>query len=105
MDEELKISFLTEAVSDAQEIIKFIEAKTGVVITILGAYFVVIFTDIDNIIKYYSYYSCLFFILLSLFTICLFASLIIVTRIIKPSNNPNDNIQLGEQANQICLVI
>jgi uncharacterized protein YpmS len=95
MIEETKISFLTEAISDAQEIIRFIETKTGIVVTITGAYLVVIFTDTENIIKYISYYNCWFFLFLTLFIFNLIACLIVIVRIIKPSSDPNKNIELG----------
>lgn len=95
MDKNSQISFLVEAISDAQDIIKFIEAKTGIAITIVGAFTVVLFTNVSNIVKYYQYYSHWLFFSLVLFGIGFLACLILVTLIIKPGSNPRDNINFG----------
>lgn len=91
---EKKIEFLYSAISDAQELIKFIDTKTAVAITIIGSIVVGLFTTLENTVKYFSFYSCwfhfIFFLLITLLTICIW----ITTRIIKPTNNPKDNLQI-----------
>lgn len=91
---EKKIEFLYSAISDAQELIKFIDTKTAVAITIIGSIVVGLFTTLETMVKYFSFYSCwfhfVFFLLIILLTICIW----ITTRIIKPTNNPKDNLQM-----------
>ena len=57
---ENKINFLSLAISDAQELIRFIDTKTAIVITILGSYIVSFFVSLDKIAQYSDYYSCFF---------------------------------------------
>ena len=49
-NEENKIELLYNLISEAQELIRFIETKTGIIITIVGAYVITFFTSIDKII-------------------------------------------------------
>ncbi len=92
---ENKISFLTSAISDAQELIRVTDAKLGVVITILGAYIIAFFSAIEKISKYCMGYNIVFWLSLSFFLLLLIICIIIATRIIKPTHNPNDNINFG----------
>ena len=90
-----KFDFLYSAIADAQELIRFIDTKTAVAITILAAYVVASFSAIEKVVEYHSYYSYWFWLFLFAFII-LFACCIIVTvRIIRPTNNPKDNINFG----------
>lgn len=91
---ENRKEFLYNAISDAQELIKFIDAKTTIVITILGAYAVTMFTAIDKIIEYSNEYSFWFWLILISFNILLVLCILIITRIINPTNNPKENILL-----------
>ena len=68
---EKKITFLTAAITDAQELIRFIDTKTAIVITILGAYIVAIFSVLDKIISNYNLFSLMFWSLISCFSILL----------------------------------
>lgn len=52
-----KIEFLYFAISDAQELIKFIETKTAVAISIIGSIAVGLFTNLETILKYFNLYS------------------------------------------------
>lgn len=97
MKTENQIDFLKTAISDAQELIRFTDSKTAIVITILGAYVVAFFTVIDKIIKYFSDYSVWFWLFLILFVVLLVISVLVTTRIIKPTNNPVKNIKLGNE--------
>jgi len=92
---ENKINFLSLAISDAQELIRFIDTKTAIIITILGSYIVGFFVSLDKIAQYSAYYSSFFWFLLILFLITLTVCIIVTSRIIKPTNNPSDNIKLG----------
>ncbi len=91
---EKKIEFLYSAISDAQELIKFIDTKAAVAITIIGSIIVGLFTTLETTLKYFCFYSCwfhfLFFLLIILLVVCIW----ITTRIIKPTNNPKDNLQI-----------
>lgn len=92
---EHKINFLTIAITDSQELIRFIDNKTAVVITILGAYIVAFFTAIDKIVEYSASYSNCFWVLLIVFLILLILCIIVTCRIINPTDNPTDNIRFG----------
>lgn len=94
---ENKISFLTTALADAQELIRFLDAKTGITITIIAAYFVAIFSCIDKIVQFYSYYSFWVWLTLIIFISFLLLSIWVVVSIIKPTNNPVKNITIEEQ--------
>ena len=96
---ENKINFLSTAISDAQELIRFIDTKTTVVITILGAYIVAFFSVLDKIISNFSLYANGFIFSLFVFLILLILTILITVRIIKPTNNPVENIKLGDNTN------
>ncbi len=100
MKNETKISFVTNAISDAQELIRFADAKTTFVITILGAFIVAFFTVLDNIVKYANGYSAWFWAFLGIFFLLLCLCIVIVTRIVKPINNPMNNLIFGEKVKQ-----
>jgi len=95
---EVRISFLSDAISDAQELIRFCDTKTAIIITILGAYVVAFFSSLDKIIEYSFGYSFWFWLSLTTFFILLFLCIIVTTRIIKPTNNPIDNVNFGASA-------
>lgn len=98
-DEEVankKIEFLYAAIKDAQELIRFIDTKTAIVITILGAFIVSYFTILKDIIQYSYYFSFVFWIIFILFILSLLLCISIVLRIIRPTNNPIDNININK---------
>ncbi len=90
-----KIEFLHSAISDAQELIRFIDTKTAGAVTILGAYTVAFFSKVDKIIKYSSDYSIWFWIFLFACIFCLALCILVTVRIIRPTNNPIENINFG----------
>lgn len=94
---ESKITFLSNAITDAQELIRFCDTKTAIAISILGAYFIAFFSSIDKIVENSSNYSFWFWFFLGLFVILFSLCIVVTTRIIKPTNNPIDNINLGGQ--------
>jgi len=96
---ENKITFLSTAIADAQELIRFIDTKTTVVITILGAYIVAFFSVLDKIIANYVLYSNGFIFSLVAFLLLLILTILVTVRIIKPTNNPVENIKLGSNTN------
>lgn len=101
-----KIEFLYFAISDAQELIKFIETKTAVAISIIGSIAVGLFTNLETILKYFNLYShwfhFTFFMLIILLIICIW----ITTKIIKPIKNPRDNLQINlEKKNSLNFFI
>jgi hypothetical protein len=89
-----KINYLISAIADAQELIRFIDAKTAIVITIIGAYFIGIFSILDKIVKYCDKFSGPFWVTLSIFVVFLILSILVTARIIKPTDNPLTNIKL-----------
>ena len=95
---ENKIDFLNTAISDAQELIKFIDTKTAVIITILGAYLVSFFASLDKIIEYSSGYSNWFWFFIILFFLLITLCIIVTARIIKPTNNPLENVNFGNSS-------
>ena len=95
MNNESKISFLSNAISDAQEQIRFCDTKTAIVITILGAYVVAFFSSLDKIIKYSVEYSAWFWLFLITFFVLLILCIIVTARIIKPTTDPVENINFG----------
>ena len=90
-----RVSFLYSAISDAQELIRFCDTKTAIAITILASYVIAFFTATEKIVKYHSGYSLYFWAFLTAFFILLIICIIVTTRIIKPTNNPVDNIIFG----------
>jgi len=93
-DMENKIDFIKTAISDAQELIRFIDTKTAIIITILGAYIATFFLSIDKIVEFSSGYSNWFWLFMIFFFILVTLCVIVTTRIIKPTNNPVDNINI-----------
>lgn len=96
-----KINYLITALADTQELIRFIDAKTAIVITIIGAYIIGTFSVLDKIVMFCDKFSCLFW--LTFFGFCLFLifSILITTRIIKPTDNPYDNIILDDEEKKV----
>lgn len=92
-----KIEYLYSAIKDAQELIRFTDTKTAVVIPILGAFIVTYFTQISNIIKYWDNLNWIFGVPFVLFLFLLFLSILIVLRIINPTKNPIDNIDIMKE--------
>ena len=89
---ENKLSFLHNSISDAQQLIRFIDTKTVIIVTVLGAYVAAFFSKIDIILQYKIYFSNYFWATLILFIICIFICIQITIRIIKPTHNPMKNI-------------
>jgi hypothetical protein len=87
-----KIELLYTAISDAQEIIRFIDTKTALVITILAAYIFAFFSSLDTIIKYSSDYSFYFWLFFSTFLVFFILCVVVTARIIKPTFNPASSI-------------
>lgn len=92
-----KIEFLYSAIKDAQELIRFTDTKTAVVIPILGAFIITYFTQLSNIVKYYNFINIWFWIPFGLFILSLIFCILIVVRIINPTKDPSKNIKIQEE--------
>lgn len=95
MENEKKIEFLYNAISDAQDLIKYIESKTAIIIAILTGYIATFFFSIEIIIKYDEYWSWAFWICFLTFIISLSITLWIVGRLVFPIRNPIANININ----------
>jgi len=96
MSQEIsKTEFLKFAIEDAQEGIRFIDAKTAFAVTIIGGYVVGIVSTIDKTIKYFDKFSPLYWILYSIFLLLVISATIVTARIIKPTSNPLGNIDIN----------
>ena len=60
----------------------------------LGAYIVAIFSLIDKMNKYFYYYSFWVWMLFVAFLMLLILCIVHIARIIKPTNNPVDNVDI-----------
>jgi hypothetical protein len=94
-----KIEFLYAAITDAQELIRFIDTKTGIVVGFIGAFVVGLFSCVANIVLYVCSFSIVFWILLGLLLAVFVLSIWMILKIIKPVNNPKDNIYLDPTIN------
>lgn len=90
-----KITFLIAAIADAQELIRFIDSKTAIAITLIGSYFIGYFTQLDKLVKYVHYYNAWLWLLISLFILLTVICVAIILRIIRPTHNPTENIDPG----------
>lgn len=100
-----KINYLTVALADTQELIRFIDAKTAIVVTIIGAYIIGAFSVLDKIVIYCDKFSWYFWLVFICFCILLISSIIITARIFKPTDNPSDNIKIdGNEKKMITRV-
>lgn len=91
-----KIEFLYHAISDTQGLIRFLDTKAAIVVSIVGALLIGCFSALEEIITKYNSYSTIFWILNVVFISLLFSCVIITRRIIRPTNDPSDNIVLGD---------
>jgi len=91
----MKKEFLYNALNDAQELIKYIESKTGFVIGLITAIITTIFLISDNIIKYSSNWSFCFWFCFVLLTVGIILSIVIIIKIICPIKSPMDNIKIN----------
>lgn len=96
---ENKLDFLYTAINDAQELIRFTDAKTGFAVTVIGAFIAYIISIGDNIIIYYKLFGNLTCFIFWMLIIAVAINMLIVIRILKPTNNPTDNIVIGENNN------
>ena len=94
-----KIEFLYAAIADAQELIKFIDTKTAVVIGVVTAFVIGLFSCYTNVLLYACSFSCCFWVLLCFVLVFLLLSIWTILKIIKPINNPKDNIHLDDTDN------
>lgn len=89
---ENNIEFLYAAILDAQELIRFIDTKTAAAVTVLGALFVGIYSNLEMAVLHYSKFSCQYHLFLWLFTFTWILGIWIVIRILFPTMNPSNNV-------------
>ncbi|MFM7985511.1 MAG: hypothetical protein ACKPKO_39975, partial [Candidatus Fonsibacter sp.] len=89
---ENNIEFLYAAIADAQELIRFIDTKTAASVTVLGALFVGMYSNLEMAVLHYSKFSCQYHLFLLLFTITWVLGIWIVIRILFPTMNPSNNV-------------
>lgn len=79
---------LNSLIQDAQTNSRFIESKTAIIFTIIGAMLIYYLQDIENIIKYYSFFSCLNLDLFILGILCTLTNVFFLFKLIYPMDNP-----------------
>ncbi len=89
---ENNIEFLYAAIADAQELIRFIDTKTAVAVTVLGALFVGMYSNLEMAVLHYSKFSFQYHLFLLLFAITWILGIWIVIRILFPTMNPLNNV-------------
>ena len=87
MERTNQIEFLYKAISDVQDLIKFTESKAAFVIGIITAYIAVLFVTLENIVKYFSNWTLLFWFLYISFILFMVACIWIIAKIIMPINH------------------
>ena len=92
-DPEEKINFLTNAISESQELIRYTETKTAVAITLISAYTIGVFTMAEKVIRFHYMFDMLFWGSLIGFSVGLLLSIVIITRIILHTTSPIENIK------------
>jgi hypothetical protein len=97
-DNENKIAYLIAAITDTQELIRFIDTKSAAVVSVLGAYIVGFFTTLEKTVKYWNQFPCVFWMFWVLFLASLILSITITVRIIRPTFNPTDNIKMDGES-------
>lgn len=88
--------YLYNAISDVQDLIKFTESKAAFVIGILTAYVAIIFLTMENVIKYYSNWTCLLLFNYYLFVFLVFLCIWLIARIIIPIKKPTESIKISK---------
>lgn len=92
MNEE-KLDYLYAAISDTQSLINFIDTKTAGGITVIGLFLASIFSTLEELLKYAKWFSFLHWTFLCITLLLLILSIVVVARILKPTVNPENNIQ------------
>ncbi len=95
MDPKDKIPFLTLAINDTQQLIKNIDTKLTVVLTILGAFIVTYFNKIDEIIYHSKELGHWWWLTMILFVYYLIRTIVLTAKILIPTQNPSLHINMG----------
>lgn len=91
-----RIEYLSMCINDAQEIIRFIETKTAIVITILSAFIIILFSQIGCLLEYSNIFPLIFDIFFWSLMICYLISILITYKIISPISNPSTHINMKD---------
>jgi hypothetical protein len=89
----MKKEFLYAAIQDAQELIRFTDTKTAIGITVIAAYVATLFSMTENLVKYACCFDALLWLSLTVTFCLILICLVITARIIRPTNNPLENIK------------
>lgn len=96
--ENIKINYLVSGINDAQSLITFMDTKAAFIMTIIAAYMIKTYSMVDVIIKNYSHIYIYNWILILIFMSCLILCVIVIIRIIKPTNNPQSNVTFNGES-------
>jgi uncharacterized membrane protein YhdT len=96
---EKKIEFLYEAIRDAQSIIQFTDSKTAVAITAIGAIVIGSYSNLKKIVNHFTEFDIWFHSTFGILFLALVLTIWIVIRIVFPTNNPRENINIPDDVN------
>jgi len=91
-NKENNIQFLYAAIADAQELIRFIDTKSAAAVTVLGALFVGMYSNLEMAVLHYSKFSCQYHFFLVMFAITWILGVWMVIRVLFPTMNPLNNV-------------
>jgi hypothetical protein len=96
-----KIEFLYAAIDSSQRLIKFTDTKTAAAIAIISAMVADLLNRLggtfEKIVEYSSLLGCLFNVTFLILVLLLISCIIIAGRIIKPTNNPTENLNIDSE--------
>ncbi len=98
MDLKTQIQFVSLAITDTQQLIKNLDSKLTVVITILGSFLVTYVNKAENIIVNFCEYSFTFRLILVLLLLLIALCIILISKILIPTNNPKNHIIFGNKS-------
>lgn len=90
---ENKINSISNMISDTQEIIRHLETKAAILVTIIGAIIIALFDKSDEIFKNFTSYNEMTQTFLIILVVVLLFNLYICVLFFKPITNPSDNIK------------
>lgn len=89
-----KIEFLYNAISDAQELIKFTDSKVAFATTLYGALLIGFYAELKDILEHFDQLSWMLKIIGSILLISFIAIGIIVTTILFPNNKAHERLDI-----------
>ncbi len=95
---EKKIEFLYEAINDAQALIQYTDTKSAVAITAIGAIIIGLYSNLTKIVNHFTEFDFWFYLTFVILLIALIMTIWIVARIIFPTNDPRENLNIPDDA-------